>query len=91
MMKVTKEEIQERILSVDYTTLERMTFCAITLKSGYVVHGTSAIMEHSQADDMAKRLAFQKAFASIYPLMAFHKLEKRYEETGEGVWVEKNQ
>lgn len=89
--RVTKESIEERILSVIYGaappwdgSLMIGTMCFITMANGFVVHGYSAPASPENFDaNVGRRYAYENAFKQIWPLEAYLLREKLHREKTE--------
>ena len=74
---VTKELIDSRIEQVDYQTIniagQKMMFCGIRLKGGFVVVGKPAvcISPENWRDEIGKKVSFDNSFSEIWKLEAY--------------------
>ena len=83
MSKITKERINEIIDKVEYVTSPslKQTFCIITLKNGFEVTGTSAVVEVSLYDKIiGERIALTKAKDKIWELEGYLLQQRLYEQ-----------
>lgn len=79
--KVTKEQIEARIKSVEYHRIGvTCTICNITLDNGYSVRGESACVSPENYDEkIGQELAYKKAFDNwLWPLFGFMLAEDLY-------------
>lgn len=76
-LAVTKELIDSRIEQVDYQTIniagQKMMFCGIRLKGGFVVVGKPAvcISPENWRDEIGKKVSFDNSFSEIWKLEAY--------------------
>jgi hypothetical protein len=76
-LAVTKELIDSRIEQVDYQTIDiagqKMMFCGIRLKGGFVVVGKPAvcISPENWRDEIGKKVSFDNSFSEIWKLEAY--------------------
>lgn len=80
--KVTKKQIESRIVTTEYIFLPNstVTICHITLDSGYSVRGESACVDPADFEEnIGKQLAYDDAFRKLWPLFGFLKCEELYQ------------
>ena len=79
--KVTKEQMEGRITSVDYLRVGlTVTVCNIVLDSGYSVRGESACVDPANyRQDIGEKIAYDNAFDKLWPLFGFLLAEKRFQ------------
>lgn len=76
-LAVTKELIDSRIEQVDYQTIniagQKMMFCGIRLKGGFVVVGKPAvcISPENWRDEIGHKVSFDNSFSEIWKLEAY--------------------
>ena len=74
---VTKELIESRIEQVDYQTVQiagqKMMFCGIRLKGGFVAVGKPAvcISPENWRDEIVRKVSFDNTFSEIWKLEAY--------------------
>lgn len=74
---VTKELIESRIEQVDYQTVQiagqKMMFCGIRLKGGFVAVGKPAvcISPENWRDEIGQKVSFDNTFSEIWKLEAY--------------------
>lgn len=79
--RVTAEQMQARIANTFYTIYGTMTTAYITLDNGYVVTGESACVNPENFDQaIGEKIAYDDAFAKLWPLFGFLLAERRYED-----------
>jgi hypothetical protein len=78
--RVTPERIKDRIVEVKYQRLgPTLTHCAIHLNNGYIVTGESAcVAPENYRQDIGEKIAFDVAFAKLWPLFGFLLAERRH-------------
>lgn len=84
--KVTKEQIESRIKSVDYHVLPKstVTVCNITLDNEFSVRGESACVDPTNyRKEVGEHYAYEKAFAALWPLFGFLLSESRFKNSNE--------
>lgn len=92
-MKVTKEQIEERISGVTYHRLcATTTLCFLELDNGYSVLGHSACVNPQNYDEqIGQSLAYEDAMRQLWPLFGFELAERQHqkaqslEQNGAGV------
>lgn len=78
--RVTKEYIDSRIASVDYSVLPKstVTVCNITVDNGFSVRGESACVDPANFNrEIGEKIAHDNAYAKLWPLFGFLLAEKR--------------
>lgn len=79
--RVTKESIEARIESVDYSTTEicgqKFMFCGIRMAGGFVVVGKPAVcMDPSNwRDSIGREISYDNSFGEIWRLEAYRTME----------------
>lgn len=79
--RVTKEQIERRIASVDYQVLagSTVTMCNITLDNGFSVQGASACIDPTNFNaDIGNTIAYNNAFQQLWPLFGFAMQELKF-------------
>lgn len=79
--KVTKEQIESRIESVEYSNLSKstVTICSIKLNNGFSVRGESACVDPVNYNQkIGEEIAYKNAFEKLWPLFGFLLAEKRF-------------
>lgn len=72
--KVTRENIEARIKTVDYMILPNstVTICNLVLENGYSVRGESACVDSRNFDmEIGRQLAYRDAFNKVWPLEGY--------------------
>lgn len=73
--RITPDFLRAQILKTEYVLWPPgsvNTICAITLKNGYVLHGTAACADPANyQEEIGRRLAHEKAFDQLWPLYGF--------------------
>ena len=75
--RVTKEGIQERVESIEFKTIElagqKMMFCGIRLRGGFVVVGKPAvcISPENWRDEIGQKISYDNSFEEIWKLEAY--------------------
>lgn len=79
--RVTKEYMESRIASTDFSTLPKatVTICNITLDNGYSVRGESACVDPANFNrEIGEKIAHDNAFNKLWPLFGFLLAEARH-------------
>ena len=79
--KVTKEGIEARIKSVDYSILPNstVTLCNITLDNGFGVRGESACVDPKNFNmEIGNNIAYREAFSKLWQLEGYLLAERRF-------------
>jgi hypothetical protein len=79
--RVTPEYMLSRIKTVEYLTWPGSTLmiCRIGLDNGFSVIGEAACVDPANFDEeMGKKIAYDRAFKSLWPLFGFLLTEKRF-------------
>lgn len=80
--RITKEGIEAKIDSVEYSTIvlagQKMMFCGIRLKSGFVQVGKPAtcIDPSNWRDEIGQKISYDNAFEELWKLEAYAKLDR---------------
>lgn len=80
--KATKEGIESRIKSVDYSVLPNstVTLCNITLENGFSVRGESACVDPKNFNmEIGNNIAYREAFAKLWQLEGYLLAERRFQ------------
>lgn len=81
--KVTKEDIQNKITSVDYFIMPdgRTTIAHVTLDNGFTVRGESSCVSVINFNkELGEKLALEKAISKIWELEAYLLAEQLHVE-----------
>ena len=81
-IRVTEAEVERAIAVTQFHRFQGTTLivCAVTLRNGYVVTGTSACVDPTQFDDVTGRsIALDKAKGEIWALLGYA-ARQRYAE-----------
>lgn len=78
MNKVTKEQIENKIVRVEYRRLtDKITHCTITMKNGFQVTGESAVVDPKNYDrKIGMDIAFKNAFDKLWTVEGYLLQEK---------------
>ena len=75
MKKITTEEINSLISSIEYTIIGTMTHCRITMKCKYVFTGESACMNPAHFNkEKGEEVSYENAFNKIWSHLGFHRM-----------------
>jgi Phage protein (N4 Gp49/phage Sf6 gene 66) family len=81
--KVTKEQIDSRIVGEDYLVLPNstVTICNMKLENGFSVRGESACVDPRNFDlEIGRSLARKDAYSKIWQLEGYLLAELRYQD-----------
>lgn len=81
--KVTKEQIDSRIMGEDYMVLPNstVTICNITLENGFSVRGESVCVDEKNFDlEIGRQLARRDAYSKIWQLEGYLLAELRWQD-----------
>lgn len=80
--RVTRDLMEQRIVKRSFQRLTpTLTHCIITLNNGYSVTGESAcVNEANYNEDIGNRIAFDNAFAKLWPLFGFLLAEDQHRQ-----------
>lgn len=81
--RVTAEYIRSRIKSGHYLNIPNTTvmLCHLMLDNGYSARGESACVDPANFDpEIGRKIAFERAFNSLWPLFGFLLAERRFLE-----------
>lgn len=77
--RVTPDYMHSRIKAVDYSVFGTLTYCRLTLDNGYIVTGESACVDPANYKaEIGEKIAYDRAFNSLWPLFGFLLAEKRF-------------
>lgn len=79
--RITTEQMERRIHRVTYHRLPgtSLTICCMVLDNGWIATGESACVDPGNYDQfVGERLAYHKAFGTLWPLFGFMLAEDRF-------------
>lgn len=82
--KVTKQQIEDRIMDVAFYQLPEttVTICSLALDNGYSVRGESACVDPANFDCViGERIAYDNAFDKLWPLFGFLLAEEIFQSS----------
>jgi hypothetical protein len=85
MSKVTKEQIDSKIVEVKYSMPHgTITICVIVLENGYTVQGMSACVDPAIFDQkIGEAMAYEDAYNKIWPLEGYLLAQRLHEAAEE--------
>jgi hypothetical protein len=83
-MRVTLEDIKNRIASVEYLhpdSCRRMTLCVLTMDNGFAVCGMSVAADMAHFDEgIGKEMAYDDAVNNMWPMEFYLRFEAKMTE-----------
>jgi hypothetical protein len=81
-MKITPDEIAAKIKSVEYIHHDMLTFCVITMLSGFKVTGQAACANAADYDKpKGEKMAYRDAFSKLFLMEGYMQRDRAHEKT----------
>ena len=81
-MKISPDEIASKIANVEYLHHDLLTFCVITVHSGFKVTGQTACENPTEYDrPKGEKMAYRDAFSKLFLMEKYMRRDQQYQQS----------